>query len=476
MELWQLDIVDGIHLADGGEAKVVTGVDDHSRYCVIAHVVRRATGRAVCVAFVRALREYGVPEEVLTDNGKQFTGRFTRPRPGEVLFERICRENGIVARNTKPRSPTTTGKVERFHQTLQGELLDHVEVWPDVEAAQAAIDAFRADYNSNRPHQSLGMAFPAERFLPRPSEERLPLHVPAALNELTSAALPSPDCKTQPGVAMPIAVSMSVPQPPMAPRHDVEQVSAAVEVTRIVPPSGNLALRRQQFWLGPARAGIPVTLWADTNVVHLLIDGVRLKTVPSRLTAADLGQLLTEGARPAGPPPVVAGPVIPGGPVEVERLVNASGLVALAGRQHPVGIQFAGQRVTIRIDRGVMQLAADGVLLRSLPNPLSAAEIARIRDARPAGPAPVPAAEPIRVQRRVSSRGALVVAGQRIHVGIGHAGRTLDVEPADRTIRVYDPHGVLLAEVPCTTTKNIARFKVRRPEPPRSRIPSETTQ
>jgi hypothetical protein len=41
MELWQLDIVGGIQLADGGEAKVVTGVDDHSRFCVIATVVRR---------------------------------------------------------------------------------------------------------------------------------------------------------------------------------------------------------------------------------------------------------------------------------------------------------------------------------------------------------------------------------------------------------------------------------------------------
>jgi transposase InsO family protein len=50
---------------------------------------------------------------VLIDNGKQFTGRSIKPRPGEVLFERICRENGIVARNTKPRSPITTGKVER---------------------------------------------------------------------------------------------------------------------------------------------------------------------------------------------------------------------------------------------------------------------------------------------------------------------------------------------------------------------------
>jgi hypothetical protein len=71
-------------------------------------------------------------------------------------------------------------------------------------------------------------------------------------------------------------------------------------VTRIVPASGNLALRRQQFWFGSARAGIPVTLWADTTVVHLLIDGVRLKTVPSRLTAADLGQLLRRAASRLG--------------------------------------------------------------------------------------------------------------------------------------------------------------------------------
>lgn len=72
MELWQMDIVGGIFLADGTEAKVVTGVDDHSRFCVIAAVVPRATGRAVCLAFAQALLEFGVPDEVLTDNGKQF--------------------------------------------------------------------------------------------------------------------------------------------------------------------------------------------------------------------------------------------------------------------------------------------------------------------------------------------------------------------------------------------------------------------
>jgi hypothetical protein len=138
----------------------------------------------------------------------------------------------------------------------------------------------------------------------------------------------------------------------------------------------------------------------------------------------------------------------------------------VAGRQHPVGIHFAGQRVTVRLDRGLLQLVADGTLLRSLPNPLTATELARIRDARPAGPPPAPTPEPLRVERRVSSRGSLVIAGQRIQAGIAHAGRTLTVEAADTTWRIYDDDR-LVAEVARTTTKPIARFKVHKPEPRR---------
>lgn len=79
MQLWQIDIVGGVMLVDRAtgsgsgvlrEAKVVTGVDDHSRFCVIAAVVERATGRAVCLALAAALARFGVPEEILTDNGK----------------------------------------------------------------------------------------------------------------------------------------------------------------------------------------------------------------------------------------------------------------------------------------------------------------------------------------------------------------------------------------------------------------------
>jgi hypothetical protein len=54
-------------LEDGAECKLVTGIDDHSRYCVVAHLVAQATGRAVCQALVDGLRAWRLPSEVLTD-------------------------------------------------------------------------------------------------------------------------------------------------------------------------------------------------------------------------------------------------------------------------------------------------------------------------------------------------------------------------------------------------------------------------
>jgi hypothetical protein len=104
-----------------------------------------------------------VPEELLSDNGKVFTGRFG-PNPGEVLFDRICRENGITHRLTAPRSPTTTGKIERFHKTLREELLASLPPFPSLEVAQQVIDDWVCDYNTRRPHQALAMGTPVDRF------------------------------------------------------------------------------------------------------------------------------------------------------------------------------------------------------------------------------------------------------------------------------------------------------------------------
>jgi transposase InsO family protein len=162
MELWQLDIVHGFLLADGTSAKALTGVDDHSRFCVSARLMLRERTHAVCDGFSAALREYGVPAQVLTDNGKVFTGRFAQP-PVEVLFDRICRENGVDHILTAPRTPTTTGKIERFHRTLRVDFNTR-QIFRNLKTAQEALDEWVTYYNTQRPHQSLADATPESRF------------------------------------------------------------------------------------------------------------------------------------------------------------------------------------------------------------------------------------------------------------------------------------------------------------------------
>jgi transposase InsO family protein len=162
MELWQMDVVGGVLLAGGRQAKILTGIDDHSRFVVCAGLMMRATGRAVCSHFADALARHGVPQEILTDNGKCFTGRFG-PKDTEVLFDRICRENGIDHLLTAPRRPQTTGKIERFHRTLRQEFLTG-RVFADLATAQDELDRWVASFNTERPHSALQMATPASRF------------------------------------------------------------------------------------------------------------------------------------------------------------------------------------------------------------------------------------------------------------------------------------------------------------------------
>jgi len=441
MELWQLDVTGSVFLADGSECKLISGIDDHSRFCVIATVVRRATGRAVCRAFVAAMRIYGTPDEVLSDNVKQFTGRFGKPRPAEVLFERICRRNGIVQRLTKPYSPTTTGKVERWHQTLQVEFLNDAGPFASIEAAQAAVDAWREEYNQRRPHQSLDMACPADRFRPAPdADDGLELWAPPDLEPVPAPAAGTPD-------ALLTAEPVRWPD--------------AVEIDRVVPASGNMSIGPQQFWLGPGRTGQQVRFWVDTVTVHLSVDGWRIKTVPSRLSAVDIARLRQAGARPAGPPP--AGPA-PGALaatscVEVQRLVNSSGIITLANQVIAVGSPLAGQRARIRLDGQVMHvITQDGTLWRTLPCPVPPAQRHKLQGVRLAGPQPLPPASLI-IQRKVSSRGGIRVARQRVHVGLPHAGQVVTIELGDTTLRVTDPHGELLTTAPRNSTGEITRFK-----------------
>jgi hypothetical protein len=165
MDLWQMDIVGGFPLADGTSAKALTGIDDHSRMCICAKLMARERTRAVCDGLRAALATHGAPEQILTDNGRVFTGRFNHPVV-EVLFDAICREHGIEHLLTQPRSPTTTGKIERFHRSMRAEFLSNRPAFTNLKAAQQALDEWVAYYNNQRPHQSLDMATPAQRFIP----------------------------------------------------------------------------------------------------------------------------------------------------------------------------------------------------------------------------------------------------------------------------------------------------------------------
>jgi transposase InsO family protein len=364
MQLWQLDLIE-LPLANGAKVKVLTGVDDHSRYCVSAQVMMRATGRAVCRGLAAALGRYGAPEEVLTDNGKQFTGRFGKHRPAEVLFERILRENGITYRLTRVLAPTTTGKVERFHQTLRKELLATLPPLPSAKVAQQVLDAWVEDYNTRRPHQALGGQTPAERFHAKPDPDQdagaeLPLWLPAALGHQR--------------VGMAAAEPVQVPTPSTATAELAGTQAATrlpLEVDAQVPACGNLGVAGRQVWLGRRLAGRTVQVRLgrqlagrtvqvrlDGVTMHVSLDGRLLKTLPCRLQPQNLHQGRLQSARPAGPPPapVAAHPVLlgPGDVVEVDRRVNAGGTVGIAGQQISVGLPLAGQTVTLRLEAATM--------------------------------------------------------------------------------------------------------------------------
>ena len=429
MELWQMDVTASLFLADGRECKVITGIDDHSRFCVVATVVMRATAGAVCLAFTTAMAEYGIPGEVLTDNGKQFTGRFGKPRPAEVMFERICRENGITQRLTKPRSPTTTGKIERLHQTLQLELLNDCGPFAGIEDAQDAVDAWRKDYNTMRPHQSLAMAFPAARFTAS-AGDGLGLRIPA---EMTGQPqLPAAGAEPEPKLD-----------------------DGAVELDRVVPPSGNLWIAGQQVWLGPAMTGRTVRLWVGLDRVHVLLDGHRIKTLPSRLDARDLARLAAAGAQPAGPPPL---PPASGDVIEIDRTVNASGNVSLGDRIISAGLPLAGQRVTLRLEGPVAHVLAAGVIVRTVACPVSPEGRPRLRGARPGTAQPPRLPDPLVVTRRVSVRGAVMIGGQKIQVGLAHARKTVQVTVGPGTYQIAVEPGTTLTAAR-TSSRDIRRHK-----------------
>jgi transposase InsO family protein len=402
----------------------------------------------VCEAFVAALARYGVPSEVLTDNGKQFTGRFTKPYPAEVLFERICRENGITTRLTKPRSPTTTGKIERWHTTLRRELLDAAGPFPSVESAQAAIDAWVQGYNHSRPHQSLDMAIPVALFRPAPVEPVPAIAVPT--EPLTAPRLDLVVSPRKPAVLSAPVVGLT--------GSDVRAVEWETTLTgraRLLLPGD------QQLKFTAALAHRQVTVWASDRSIHVVLDGAVIRTRPSRLSEHDLRSLVLRGARVAGPEParsaVSMDMLLASRVIEVARTVDRDGYVGLGNHKVLLDPPLQGQRVIVRFDGPLMHVLAAGRLVKTLPAPLPPERRIALRGAWPTSePLPAPAPSQ-RALRRVAANGTVTVAGQRLRIGRTYTRQTVAIAIEDNVFRVLD--GVELSTHARKPDSQITRFK-----------------
>ena len=319
MDLWQLDVLGGVQVVDGSEAKIITGIDDHSRFCVSALVVARATARPTCDALALALRRHGAPDQILTDNGKVFTNRFGRGT-GEVLFDRLCRDNGIKHLLTAPRSPTTTGKVERFHKTLRAEFLSG-RTFDSIDDAQAQLDAWVKTYNFERPHQSLGMAVPWDRFkLAKPA----PVEVDADI-----ALEPEP--------------------------------TASPTVTRRVGRNGSISFAAAHYRAGVWLAGESVTVICDVGLVHLHHRGVLIATHARKHRIDKQSAGLRRGVRPPKSPRPSATAA------SVTRKVDGSGNVCFAGTSYRAGARYRRRQVQVAVVGETVEISVGAELIRTHP-------------------------------------------------------------------------------------------------------------
>lgn len=317
MELWQMDVMGGVRLADGTAVSVVTGIDDHSRFCVAATLVARATARPVCDVLVAALKRHGIPEQILTDNGRVFTGKAAH-RPGIVLFDRICTNNGIRHILTAPYSPTTTGKIERLHRTLRKEFFAE-RTFDSMQDAQHALDVWVGRYNTEREHQGIGDVPPIRRF---ELAQTKPFEV--IDGDVVVATEPEPKPKA---------------------------------ITRRVDALGRISILENRYHVGRYLAGQTVTVTAEQGLLHIHHHDVVVATHARRHHPED-DERMDRRAK-------VTKPARPTKGNEVLRGVDPGGTISFAGTAYRVGNRYAGQKAGVRIVGDTIQITVDGVLVRT---------------------------------------------------------------------------------------------------------------
>lgn len=155
-ECWALDDWEWA-LADGTVVHILDVIDDHSRYAVACTALLHCSGAATFEALAEAAPWVGWPARFWSDNAKAFT----------ATLAAALAPLGVAASHTRPYSPRSNGKAERFHQTAQ-KWIDKQPRATSVAELQAQLEVFRVIYNTQRPHRSLGRRFPADVWINAP--------------------------------------------------------------------------------------------------------------------------------------------------------------------------------------------------------------------------------------------------------------------------------------------------------------------
>jgi transposase InsO family protein len=155
-QMWQTDIC-CFRLA-GKNAYLLGFIDDYSRYIVGMGLYRSQTAANLLEIYRTAVGEYGVPREMLTDNGRQYTNW-----RGTTNFEKELKKDRVKHIKSSPHHPMTLGKIERFWKTILNEFLFRCQ-FDSFENARERLALWIKYYNCKRPHQGIGGLCPADRF------------------------------------------------------------------------------------------------------------------------------------------------------------------------------------------------------------------------------------------------------------------------------------------------------------------------
>jgi len=143
-ERWSMDFMSDV-LADGRPFRILTCVDQFSRYCPMLYAARSIGGGKVAENLDLASRWNGFPESITVDNGPEFSGR---------KLDAWAHERGVALDFIRPGKPVENGFIESFNGRLRDELLN-TEIFLDIEEARSKLENWRQEYNNYRPHSSL---------------------------------------------------------------------------------------------------------------------------------------------------------------------------------------------------------------------------------------------------------------------------------------------------------------------------------